>query len=252
MKKIINLALSMLVALMAVVSLCGISAKAENRNYLYGNELSKETIDILSDGNIDVNDSTIIELTPADSGAGNAIIVTNTRGNVIEKNIVAVMDAEGNLPITDLQQLRGLGYNNQSISYTENSIHIIMYGHAYYYRYSDGTFTRYFRPMQASFSYVRKQGYSNANVTYLKLRYATVGTKYTYPGFVQQGSGLYTHIITVEKNSPLAGTIYSKSSPLTSGYVLYAPDDPSGMGTGMWITVYGTVDGVYFDYNFTL
>ena len=239
---------------MMLTSIWIVPVAAEEKEFLYGWELSGETVEMLKDGGIEVTDDTIIQLASelSEKCSGKAIVVTNKTTEGTVKNVVAVMDKERNLVIQDINQLKATGYNNQPISYTENSIHIIMYGNAYYYAYSDGTYDRYIRPMQASFSYVYKSGYSNATVSYLKLRYATIGLRYSYPGFVLQSSNYYSHVINVQQNNPLDGTIYNNYSPLSSGYTIYAYNDPSGMTSGMYVTVSGTVDGVSFSYNFQI
>ena len=116
MKKIIKWIISLLIALN---TLNVVRASNEEKDFLYGYELSEETKEMLEKGGASVTDDSVIELQEAfsENGTGKAIIVTNTGDPAAGKSVVLVVNCEDTLAIDRLKQLAVTAMTYEKVRY---------------------------------------------------------------------------------------------------------------------------------------
>ena len=104
-------------------------------------------------------------------------------------------------------------------STTINNNLLSIHGTAVYNLYSDGVLThpKYFSPYGCYFRYTKG---SASTVSRISVDYICDGIVYSYPGFVNSGKE-ETHIVSVDRANPIAGTIYTNTNYYNSNKVLY-------------------------------
>ncbi|MCR4949921.1 MAG: hypothetical protein K6A40_01210 [Solobacterium sp.] len=246
MKKIFISSLCVLFFITAFVS-----AKAKNQvaSYLYGNELNNETIELLEEAGVPITDKTRVELRSVvnSSKSGNVLLVTNYENESVRKDIVSIINEDGELAISNLEELAA-SVSSTQIPYTGEKLTFT--ATAYYYRYfNPADFSdHYIRPKKVSFSWSKKTNVSLPNVTKIYVNYVTDGYQYSYPGFTDLNLPEYVWSISRTKTNPSVNTVYSSTNEYRSDRVIWVGGSSWGLGSNMYVTFNIYIDGILSDY----
>lgn len=205
-----------------------------------------DLVQIINTMGVKINEKTEITFTSIESRSNaSAIVITNTAGNLVTKDIIFSLDQDGNidnLRAYNADVVAKSTRDGQSVDHTYNG-KIAIRGTAVYnvkrHQYSD-----YYQPIGVFFIYEKL---SSCDVGYIEVEYDCSGFEYTYPGFEYIGTGnavadIYGHIINVRKNNPSENTIYDKTAAYRTDRVIWA--DTGRPNPGQYLSFEYQVDSV--------
>lgn len=205
-----------------------------------GNSASVALCQVLEEYNVNICDTTLIEVRPlVEECDANALVVTNEQNGVLTKDVVLNFDENGDVqPIVDINQGDVSVCAGSTITQPTGESYSIK-ATAVYNQRTNSFATSYYQPIGAYFFYYNT---GSANVSYIKIEYSCEGFEYTYPGFVAiNNNDEYIHLIEVSKTSPAKSTMYQTVKEYRSDRVIYTATGSPFVGQYMGFTY--TVNG---------
>ena len=199
--------------------------------------------DVAEENGVAFSEATESEILPVFSGTngsqGNALVLTNTVGNTVTKDVFMFMDDEGAMALDPTNAYREENLRSgTTVNFPSNEKYVVHGTAVYNVQIDPSSFFSYYQPVGAYYVYYKN---SPCNVGRIRLEYITDGFAYSYPGFTLLDMNEVTYVIAVDKYNPLNSTSYSKTQPYPSNWVIsVAAGSPF---VGKFLTFYCVVDG---------
>lgn len=183
-------------------------SKAEKKiQNIQASEVTSSMMQHLDSVGLSIREHSLIEVASVESeNGGKALIVTNTNGNLITKDVVVVVDEDGNIgdiTAANEEKLMPRAGGTGEFNYKNK---ITIRATAVFEQYTHGTASLLFRPIGAYYTYSKN---SSCTVSYINATYYCVGIEYTWPGFSPISYNDFEHSVEVTQDNPSPNTIYS-------------------------------------------
>ncbi len=233
------------------VSAESISIKKTQPITMAGSEASYTLKNQIEQTGVHITDESIIQLVSISSEQktqSQALVITNETGNTVTKDVLMMVTDEGVGfgKGGDVSTHAGSTAEFPSLSWDGR---YVVRGTAVYNEYElnqDGLATPFYQPIGAYFTYRKYESCTVSNITML---YLCDGYEYSYPG-LEDFNNEIEYIITVEKSSPVASTIYSTTREYNKNRVIRTTNGSPFMG--QFLTFTTVVDGESTTYTVTL
>lgn len=203
----------------------------------------------LYDMNVTVEDDSLIEFISSDSTSdGTAIVVTNTEGSTMTKDVVLFIGKDGevqNLAIEDESSVSPMA--GGTIEYPFNEGFAIRATAVYNQRVDSFFCGNYYQPIGVYFFFSNDE---DCYVTYVKVDYQCDGFEYSYPGFEMVSDDEYMHVITVEKEFPAVSTMYHTENSYRTDRVICTSS--GSLNVGQYLVFTYRLDGKLYTHAYEL
>lgn len=211
-----------------------------------GADLSTSLKKNIEEAGVPVCDDSDIQLLPVESsanGTGEALVVTNTDGPTMTKDVLLLVDDDGEAGLEksgDVSTRAGSTAEFPPLSWDGR---YVVRATAVYdvFNYS------YYRPTAAYFTYKK---YQECNLTAIRVHYTCGGFWYSYLGFQKVDPNEVEYVITVNQPNPVPSTMYmtNRTFPYSNRVI-----NPTGsLSAGQYLTFDIQIDRVWNDYTVAL
>lgn len=198
-----------------------------------GDEIAIDIKAKLLDTGASISDDSVVTLAPLSNSNANALVVTNETASGTTKDILLLIDNNGEVGIDTLSQISTR--DSRPVEFPPESWDgkLVIRATASYIQPTGN----YYRPLGLSCYYTK---YEECSVEYIQTYYLTEGIACSYPGYQSLGYD-EGYTITISQSNPAESRLYTKNDPYDSDKVIFTGSGSFNFGTFM--TFEFTVDG---------